>query len=87
MEQQHFHWQLLEIRGNRDIVNILLDKAESTTDKIEKTVVTSCYGGHPTLIIFHSNKRPHITNDQRDSVSLLLLIACNNNSDFLYQFC
>ena len=52
--------------GNRDLVNMLLDKAEPTTDEIEKAVVASCYGGHPTLITFLSNKLPHITNDQRE---------------------
>ena len=35
---------------------MLLDKAEPTTDEIEKAVVTSCYGGHPTLITLLSNK-------------------------------
>ena len=45
---------------------MLLDKAEPTTDEIEKAVVTSCYGGHPTLITFSSNKLPHLTNDQRE---------------------
>ena len=52
--------------GNRDLVNMLLDKAEPTTDEIEKAVVLSCYGGHPTLITFLSNKLPHLTNDQRE---------------------
>ena len=45
---------------------MLLDKAEPTIDEIEKAVVTSCYGGHPTLITFLSNKLPYLTNDQRE---------------------
>ena len=45
---------------------MLLDKTEPTTDEIEKAVVTSCYGGHPTLITFLSNKLPYLTNDQRE---------------------
>ena len=45
---------------------MLLDKAEPTTDEIEKAVVLSCYGGYPTLITFLSNKLPHLTNDQRE---------------------
>ena len=57
---------LAAYNGNRDLVNMLLDKAEPTTDEIEKAVVTSCYGGHPTLITFLSNKLPHLTNDQRE---------------------
>ena len=52
--------------GNRDLINMLLDKAEPTTDEIEKAVVLSCYGGHPTLITFLSNKLPHLTDDQRE---------------------
>ena len=52
--------------GNRDLINMLIDKAEPTTDEIEKAVVLSCYGGHPTLITFLSNKLPHLTNDQRE---------------------
>ena len=52
--------------GNRDLVNTLLDKAEPTTDEIEKAVVLSCYGGHPTLITFLSSKLPNLTDDQRE---------------------
>ena len=59
-------FSLAALNGNRDLVNMLLDKAEPTTDEIEKAVVTSCYGGHPTLITFLSNKLPHFTNDQRE---------------------
>ena len=59
-------FSLAALSGNRDLVNILLDKAEPTIDEIEKAVVTSCYGGHPTLITFLSNKLPHLTNDQRE---------------------
>ena len=57
---------LAALTGNRDIVKVLLDKSELTTDEIEKTVVLLCYGGHPTLITFLSNKLPHLTNDQRE---------------------
>ena len=59
-------FSLAAYSGNRDLVNMLLDKAEPTTDEIEKAVVTSCYGGHPTLITFLSNKLPYLTNDQRE---------------------
>ena len=59
-------FSLAAYNGNRDLVNMLLDKAEPTTDEIEKAVVTSCYGGHSTLITFLSNKLPHLTNDQRE---------------------
>ena len=59
-------FSLAALNGNRDLVNMLLDKAEPTTDEIEKAVVMSCYGGHPTLITFLSNKLPHLTNDQRE---------------------
>ena len=59
-------FSLAAFSGNRDLVNMLLDKAEPTTDEIEKAVVTSCYGGHPTLITFLSNKLPHLNNDQRE---------------------
>ena len=59
-------FSLAAYSGNRDLVNMLLDKAEPTTDEIEKAIVTSCYGGHPTLITFLSNKLPHLTNDQRE---------------------
>ena len=45
---------------------MLLDKAEPTTNEIEKAVVISCCGGQPTLITFLSNKLPHLTNDQRE---------------------
>ena len=56
--------------GNRDLINMLLDKAEPTTDEIEKAIVTSCYGGHPILTTFLSNKLPHLTNDQRELLDL-----------------
>ena len=59
-------FSLVAYSGNRDLVNMLLDKAEPTTDEIEKAVVTSCYGGNPTLITFLSNKLPYLTNDQRE---------------------
>ena len=59
-------FSLAAYSGNRDLVNMLLDKAEPTTDEIEKAVVTSCYGGYPTLITFLSNKLPHLTYDQRE---------------------
>ena len=59
-------FSLAAYNGNRDLVNMLLDKAEPTTDEIEKAVVLSCYGGHPTLINFLSNKLPYLTNDQRE---------------------
>ena len=45
---------------------MLLDKVKPTSDEIEKAVVESCLGGHPTLITFLSNKLPHLTNDQRE---------------------
>ena len=45
-------FSLAAYSGNRDLVNILLDKAEPTTDEIEKTVVTSHYGDHPTNVTF-----------------------------------
>ena len=59
-------FSLAAYNGNRDLVNMLLDKAEPTTEEIEKAVVTSCYGGHPNLMTFLSNKLPHITSDQRE---------------------
>ena len=59
-------FSLAAYSGNRDLVNMLLDKAEPTTDEIEKAVVLSCYGGHPSLITFLSNELPHLTNDQRE---------------------
>ena len=59
-------FSLAAFSGNRDLVNMLLDKFKPTTDEIEKAVVLSCYGGHPTLITFLSNKLPHLTNDQRE---------------------
>ena len=59
-------FSLAAFGGNRDIVNMLLDKVQPTTDEIEKAVVLSCYGGHHTLITFLSNKLPHLTNDQRE---------------------
>ena len=59
-------FSLAAYSGNRDLVNMLLDKAEPTTDEIEKAVVLSCLGGHPTLITFLLNKLPHLTNDQRE---------------------
>ena len=61
-------FSLAAYSGNRDLVNMLLDKAEPTTDEIEKAVVTSCYGGHPTLVTFLSNKLPHLTNEQRELI-------------------
>ena len=63
-------FSLAAYSGNRDLVNMLLDKAEPTTDEIEKAVVTSCYGGHPTLITFLSNKLPYLANDQRELLEL-----------------
>ena len=33
--------------SNKDIVKMLIDKSEPTTDEIEKAVVTSCYDGRP----------------------------------------
>ena len=59
-------FSLAAYSGNRDLVNMLLDKAEPTTDEIEKAVVLSCLGGHPTIITFLSNKIPHLTNEQRE---------------------
>ena len=59
-------FSLAAYSGNRDLVNMLLDKAEPTTDEIEKAVVMSCLGGHPTLITFLSNKLTHLSNDQRE---------------------
>ena len=59
-------FSLAAYNGNRDLVDMLLDKAEPTTDDIEKAVVMSCYGGHPTLITFLSNKHPHLTNAQKE---------------------
>ena len=59
-------FSLAAYSGNRDLVNMLLDKAEPTTDEIEKAIVTSCYGGQPTLITSLSNKLTHLTNDQRE---------------------
>ena len=59
-------FSLAAYSGNRDLINMLLDKAEPTTDEIEKAVVLSCYGGHPTLITFLSNKLSHLNNDQRE---------------------
>ena len=59
-------FSLAAYSGNRDLVNILLDKVQPTIDEIEKAVVLSCYGGHPTLLVFLSNKLPYLTNDQRE---------------------
>ena len=59
-------FSLAAYSGNRDLLNMFLDKAEPTTDEIEKAVVTSCYGGHPTLTTFLSNKLPQLSNDQRE---------------------
>ena len=59
-------FSLAALSGNRDLVNVLLDKVQPGTDEIEKAVVESCLGGHPTLITFFSNKLPHLTNDQRE---------------------
>ena len=59
-------FSLAAYSGNRDLVNMFLDKVQPTFDEIEKAVVLSCYGGHPTLITFFSKKIPHLTNDQRE---------------------
>ena len=59
-------FSLAAFNGNRDLVNMFLDKAEPTTDEIEKAVIASCYGGHPTLITFLSNKLTHLTVDQKE---------------------
>ena len=61
-------FSLAAYSGNRDIVNMLLDKVKPTTDEIEKAVVLSCLGGHPTLIAFLLNKLPHLIDDQRDLI-------------------
>ena len=58
-------FSLAAYSGNRDLFNMLLDKAEPTTDEIEKAVVTSCYGGHPNVITFLLKKLAQVTNDQR----------------------
>ena len=68
------HWGNIEITalylavcsGNRDIIKILIDNSEPTTDEIEKAVVISCYDDHPALITFLSNKLPYLTSDQRE---------------------
>ena len=57
---------LAVLRGNRDIIKVLIDKMEPTADEIEKAVVLSCCHGHSTLITFLSNKLPYLTNDQRE---------------------
>ena len=59
-------FSLAAYSGNRDLVNMLLNKAEPTTDEIEKAIVLSCYGGHPSLFTFLSSKHPHLTNNQRE---------------------
>ena len=59
-------FSLAAVSGNRDLINMLLDKTQPTFDEIEKAVVESCLGGHPTLITFFSNKLPHLTNVQRE---------------------
>ena len=58
-------FSLAAFSGNRDLINMLLDKVQPTFDEIEKAVVESCLGGHPDLITFFSNKLPYLTNDQR----------------------
>ena len=45
---------------------MFLDKVQPTTDEIEKGVVESCLGSHPTLITFLSNKLSHLSNDQSE---------------------
>ena len=57
---------LAVLGGNRDIVKVLIDKSELTTDEIEKTIVLSCLYGESTLVTLLSNKLPHLTNDQRE---------------------
>ena len=59
-------FSLAAFGGNRELINMLLDKVQPTFDEIEKAVVESCLGGHSTLITFFSNKLPHLTNDQRE---------------------
>ena len=59
-------FSLAAFNGNRDLVHIILDKGEPTTDEIEKAVITSCYGGHPSLITILSNKLTHLTVDQKE---------------------
>ena len=48
-------FSLAALNGNRDLANMLLDKADPTTNEIENAVVTSCYGGHPNLVILLLN--------------------------------
>ena len=59
-------FSLAAFGGNKDLINMLLDKVQPTFDEIEKAVVESCLGGHPSLITFFSNKLPYLTNDQRE---------------------
>ena len=59
-------FSLASYSGNGDLVNMLLDKAEPTTDEIGNALVLSCYGGHPTITTFFLNKLPHLTDDQRE---------------------
>ena len=59
-------FSLATFNGNRDLVHMFLDKAEPTTDEIEKAVITSCYGGHPSLITILSNKLAHLTVYQKE---------------------
>ena len=53
-------------KGNRDIINVLIDKSELSTHEIEKVIVTSCYDGDPALFTFLLNKLPHLTSDLRE---------------------
>ena len=61
------------LRGNRDLVKMLIDKDEPSSDEIAEVIVLSCLYGHPTLITLLSGKLPHFTNDQRE-----LLDSCIN---------
>ena len=54
------------LTGNRDFVNLLLDKAEPRIDEIEKALISLFYFGCPSLIALLSNKLPYLTNDQRE---------------------
>ena len=54
------------LRGNRDLVEMLIDKDEPTPDEIAEVIVLSCLYGHPTLITLLSDKLPDFTNDQRE---------------------
>ena len=44
-------FSLAAFGGNRHLVNMLLDKAQPTFDEIEKAVVESCLGGHPSELM------------------------------------